>query len=49
MFSVKLSEHVFIRKKSVFLWQEHGLIEMDYGGEEDHISYLAYVSNPQSV
>jgi predicted membrane protein len=25
-------EHVFIGEKSVFLWQEHGLIEMDYGG-----------------
>jgi hypothetical protein len=33
-------EHVFIREKSVFLWQEHGLMEMDYGG--DHISYLAF-------
>jgi hypothetical protein len=24
-------------------------VEMDYGGEVDHISYLAYVSNPQTV
>jgi hypothetical protein len=24
-------------------------VEMDYGGEGDHISYLAYVSNPQTV
>jgi hypothetical protein len=24
-------------------------VEMDYGGEGDHISYLAYVNNPHSV
>ncbi len=29
-------EHVFIREKSVFLWQEHGLMEMDYGGWGSH-------------
>ncbi len=44
---------MFIRKKFVFLWQEHGLMCRDgffFWGGGYHISYLlAYVSNPQTV